>query len=125
MNVRFFYRTLWVGMEKIYTAFIKLFMLHVRNVRPVLEYKRPMLFIHPIRDREILVKMKKKRCRKHFQERLDSCNKYKNIKKTEFRSLQAHEMLAPVGALFAPLTKDLAFKNRVTQNCLPSKQATQ
>ena len=54
MNVRFFYRTLWVGMEKIYTAFIKLFMLHVRNVRPVLEYERPMLFLHLIR--EILVK---------------------------------------------------------------------
>ena len=39
-------------MEKMYTAF--LFMLHVRNVRPVLEYERPMLFLHLIR--EILVK---------------------------------------------------------------------
>ena len=35
-------------MEKMYTAF--LFMLHVRNVMPVLEYERPMLI------REILVK---------------------------------------------------------------------
>ena len=39
-------------MEKMYTAF--LFMLHVRNVRPVLEYERPMLLLHLIR--EILVK---------------------------------------------------------------------
>ena len=39
-------------MEKMYTAF--LFMLHVRNVRPVLEYERPMLFLHLIR--EIMVK---------------------------------------------------------------------
>ena len=35
-----------------YTAF--LFMLHVRNVMPVLEYERPMLFLHLIR--EIMVK---------------------------------------------------------------------
>ena len=60
LNVKFFYRTLWVGMEKMYTAFIKLFMLHARNMRAVLEYEKTMLFLHPIRDTEILVKMQKK-----------------------------------------------------------------
>ena len=44
--------------------------------------------------------------------------------KQESWALVALEILVPVGALLAPLTKDLAFKNRVTQNCLPSKMAT-
>ena len=98
-------------MEKMYTAFIKLFMLHAKYEGCAGIWEDNVVSTSDTGYRD-LGEDAKKRCWKNFEEGLDSFNKYKIIWKLEFWALQALEILAPVEGLLAPLTKGLASKNK-------------